>query len=145
MAASKGKSGKGALLKIGDGATPTEVFSTVLEIRNIGGPNISSTFDDITHMESPGNTMESIPLLIDGGELTFEANNILGDAGQAPLQDAFNNQVLHNWEIHYPQFGKKHVFAAYVSRLENNTPHNGAMRLNGGLKITGLVQLVPIS
>jgi hypothetical protein len=67
---------------------PTEAFTTILEVRNIGGPTRSNSFDDVTHMESPGNTTEFIPLLIDGGEVPCEGNYLPGEADQDILETA---------------------------------------------------------
>ena len=41
MAATTGTSGFGTLLQVGDGASPTEAFSTLAEVTGLSGPSHS--------------------------------------------------------------------------------------------------------
>ena len=43
----------GTLLKLGDGGTP-ENFTTIAEVRDIGGPELGADVVDVTSHDSPG-------------------------------------------------------------------------------------------
>jgi hypothetical protein len=142
MAATKAKSGKGTLLRLGDGATPTEGFTTVLEVKSIDGPSETAELEDVTHMESPSDYKEYIPTLLDGGELAFEANLVPGDPEQEILTAALQARARKNARVIVPGGLKRYEFAVVVTRMSRSFPTNASMKLAGTLKITGPVALV---
>lgn len=66
MAATVGTSGFGTLLKVGDGASPTEAFTAIAEVKSISGPSMSMETIDATHMESPSGYREILPSFRNG-------------------------------------------------------------------------------
>lgn len=70
----------GTQLQMSDGDTPP-VFTTIAQITNISGPNISVDTVDVTSMDSVGGWKEFIAGMIDGGEVSIEAF-LVADASQ---------------------------------------------------------------
>jgi predicted secreted protein len=69
----------GTLLQVGDGGTPTEVFTTVAEVRTISGPSLSVDVDDVTSHDSPDGWEEAIATILRSGEVTFDVNFVPTD------------------------------------------------------------------
>jgi len=91
----------GITIKMGDGATPTENFTAIAELRNVTGPALTkSALEATTHASS---AKEQIPGLKDPGTLTFPVNWIPTDpthafssAAAASLgKDWLNDTVRH--------------------------------------------------
>ena len=139
MASSAAKSGFGTLLKMGDGGG-TEVFTTIAEIRDINGPSISRTTDDVTHQESPNGYMEKLALLRDAGQVTFNCNADYADGmNYVTLKGEFDsNDDLRNFELTLPTaVGKKISFAGIVTGISPVYPFNGAMRFDVTIDVSG--------
>ncbi|MDX3550984.1 phage tail tube protein [Streptomyces europaeiscabiei] len=64
----------GIALKRGDGATPTEVFTAIAKVTNVGGPEIERETYDVTAHDSLDGWREFIGGLKDGGEVSIEVN-----------------------------------------------------------------------
>ena len=64
---------KGTELKVGDGATPTEVFTLIPGIRTITGPSMSAEVIDITSHDTPGGFRDKMQGLKDWGVLSLRA------------------------------------------------------------------------
>jgi len=71
--------GIGTQLQRGDAASP-EVFTTIAEVTNIGGPTLVAGTVDATNMDSPGGYDEFIAGLKSGGEVPFTLNFIPTEA-----------------------------------------------------------------
>jgi hypothetical protein len=139
MASSAAKSGFGTLLKMGDGGG-TEAFATVAEIRDINGPNVSRTTDDVTHQESPDGYMEKIALLRDGGQVTFNCNADYADTkNYVTLKGEFDsNDDLRNFQLQLPTaVGKTISFAGILTGISPVYPFNGAMRFDVTIDVSG--------
>lgn len=65
---------QGTLLQIGDGATPTEGFTTIAEVLDISGPELTQNTSDVTNHDSPGGWQEFIGTILSGGTVTFDVN-----------------------------------------------------------------------
>lgn len=61
--------GKGTLLQLGDGGSPSETFTTIADRVQIGGPNMSVGSRETTHLDSDAKEFE--PTIPDGGDLTM--------------------------------------------------------------------------
>lgn len=132
--------GKGTLLKRGDGATPTEAFTTVGEIISISGPEQSLDTVDATNMDSASSTREYIAGLIDSGEVSFEMNFLPATATQTNVRDDLTNRTLRNFQIIWPDTGNTQVdFAAFVTSVSRSTPLDDRMTASITLKISGVL------
>lgn len=106
MAASAAKAAKGTLFQRGDGGSP-EVFTSVLEVKKISGPDIKKDFLEVTHMESPGSYKEFIASLRDAGEVALECNFLPAAAGQSVMLTDLESDTIRNYKILWPQHSSK--------------------------------------
>jgi predicted secreted protein len=135
----------GTLLKIGNGGTPTETFTTIAEVRDISGPAFSVGTEDVTNHDSSG-WREFIPTIIEAGEVTFDVN-FKGDATQGfasgSLYDDMIDKTKRNFQIVLPSgVGSANdtgAFAAYVTGFELSAPVEGVLSASITLMITGAV------
>lgn len=99
----------GTLLKMGDGASP-EVFSTIAEIRTIGGPSFKADVLDATVHNTATPWREFISGLLDGGDIQMEVNFIPTGATHTAataggLLHAFRNRTQANYQLVFPDSG----------------------------------------
>lgn len=134
-------SGFGTLLQIGDGATPTENFTTIAEVKSISGPSLSADTIDVTNMSSPNGWREFIQGPKDGGEVTFDVNflptNATHNAATGLLRD-FKNGTRRNFKLVFPNPGNTTwQFAAIVTGFEVSAPVDDVLGASITLKLTG--------
>lgn len=95
----------GTLLKAGDGATPTENFTTIAELKKISGPSFQANTIDVTVHNSGSPWKRFISGLIDGGEITLDINlvpqNATHDASAGLLSD-LTNRTHRNYQLVLP-------------------------------------------
>lgn len=141
--ASKAVSTAGVKLQKGDGATPTEAFTTIAEVTSISGPNESADTIEVTSFDSTAK--EFIPALRDGGEVSFEFNFVGDDATQAALRTQFVNGTVGNFKIDCDDatatltVPSKYSFAASVTSLGMNFATNDKITGSCTLKVSGAV------
>lgn len=133
-------SGKGTLLKIGDGGGP-EVFTTVAEVKSIGGPSFSSDTNDVTSHDSPGAYREFIASLIDPGDLSFDINFVptaaTHNASTGLLRD-FQNRIRRNFKLVFPDTAATTwSFQGIVTGFQLNAPTDDVLSASVTIKITG--------
>lgn len=136
-----GISSFGTLLQIGDGATPTEGFTTVAEVLDIGGPGLALGLTDGTHHGSPGGWIEKIPTLLDAGEVSFDIQydpvGATHDASTGLIND-MENKTLRNFQLVFPDTGTTTwSFSAYVAGFEPSAPVEGKLTASVMLDISG--------
>lgn len=135
----------GTFLKIGNGGTPTETFTTIAEVRDISGPSFAVGTEDVTNHDSNG-WREHIPTIIEGGEVTFDINFVGGATqgfGSGSLYDDMIDKTKRNFQIVLPAgVGSSNdtgSFAAYVTGFELSAPVEGVLTASVTLSITGSV------
>ncbi len=136
-----GISAFGTLLKIGDGGTPTEVFTTVAEVSNIGGPSLTLDAIEITHHSSPDGWREYIGGLLEGGEVSLDVNfNPTGATHSytSGLIKDMVNRTVRNFQLVFPNVGATTwTFAALVTSFEPSEPIDDKLSASITLKVTG--------
>ena len=139
MARTGAKSGFGTLLKIGDGATPTEGFTTVAEVQRISGAGGRQwNFDDATHMESPNQYKEEIPTLKQAMQVTVEINYRPDQSQYSLLETLFEAGTLINWRCVYPVSpAKRHSFSGYIASISPEVPKDGKMSCTLEIAVQG--------
>lgn len=132
----------GTLLKMGDGAT-SENFSTIAELKDIGGPSKSLGTKEVTTHVSPGRAREFIATLIDNGEVTAQINFLPSDGTHDPvtgLQSALDDAVKTNFQLVFPDdTDTTATFAAFVTAFKPAAPVDGSLDAEITLKLTGLI------
>lgn len=127
-------SAHGTLFQIGNGSTPnsfgTESFTTVSEVKNITGPQLSRTTLDVTNHQSNGK--EKLPGLRDAGAITFDMNLLLKDPTQdyaaGLLNQWANSNILHDFQLVFPTSPTvTWQFIGFVSKFETKEPVDGVL------------------
>jgi predicted secreted protein len=136
-----GISSFGTLLKIGDGATPTESFTTIAEVLDIGGPSLSLDTEEITNHSSAGGWEEVVASILRSGEVTFEINydpaGGTHDASTGLIADMVA-RTLRNFQLIFPDSGNTTwSFGAYVTGFEPGAPVKGKLSASVTLKPSG--------
>lgn len=127
MSQTKARTGFGTLFQVGNGATPTETFTTVANVVNISGPEEIREMVDGTHMESTEGVRERIPSLRDFGVISLDVDFAAGDSSQANVRTDLKNGTLRNFRIIFPGSGKRFEGAGYVSKIGLSTPLDNKM------------------
>jgi predicted secreted protein len=136
----------GTLLQVGDGATPTESFTTIAEVRDITGPEISMDTEDITPHDAADGWEEFIPTILRSGEVTFDVNFVPSNATHGDtsggLINLLKNRTLRNFKMVLPTTPTyTWSFAAYVTGFRNSEPVGGALAASVTLKPSGVLTL----
>jgi hypothetical protein len=132
----------GTLLKMGDGATPTEAFTTIANIHSLTGPSLSRETLDATAHDSPNKTREFTGSLKDPGEVTAEVH--YDPAVHDPLRDLLDDDEPTNFQIHWPpSVGGNDGFAALLTGFEATAPFDGLLGATLTFKVTGSVTATP--
>ena len=135
----------GTLFKRGNGATPTEVFTTIANVTTIGGPERTRETIDVTAHDSPDGWMEFIGSLKNGGEVSLEINyDPTNDTHD--LDDDFDDRDPRNYQIVLlPGDEGEHTwaFAGILTQLGDEFPYDDKMTRNMTVKITGKPTLTP--
>jgi len=131
----------GTLVKVGDGATPTENFTTIAELLDISGPELGLDTEEVTTHSSPGGWEEHIGTILRSGAITFQVNYVpthaTHNASTGLIADMVNRTV-RNFELVFPNTGAtKWSFAALVTSCPPAEPVAGALRGSFSLKLTG--------
>lgn len=133
-------SGFGTLLQIGDGGGP-ENFTSIAEVRNVSGPELTLDTAEATHHTSPGGWDEHIATLLRGGEVTASLNFLPADATQsfaAGLLKDMTDKTLRNFKVIFPDPGTTEWdFAAYVTAFSPTAPIDDVLTADITLMISG--------
>lgn len=134
MARSDGMSGVGTT--IGHSTVDAGSFTTLAEVKNIGGPNPTVNKVDLTHLTSDDETEESTAGLIVPGVVDFVLNF---------TASVYNTllgflRLQKDWKITYPS-GDYHEFQGYIVGLPMETPaadSTESITVSVSVQITGL-------
>ncbi|MEE1835760.1 phage tail tube protein [Streptomyces sp. SP17KL33] len=90
----------GIALKRGDGATPTEVFTTIGNVTSVSGPEIERETYDVTAHDSVDGWREFVGGLKDGGEVSLELN--YDPRIHDELVEDFEDTAPRNYKLTFP-------------------------------------------
>lgn len=126
--------GYGTLLKVGDGGSPTEVFTTLdAEVTSITPFGYTREAIDATHMQSPDSFKEYIAGLMDAGEVSVEMSFI--PSASDPLVAALVYGA-RNYQILFPTIAT-FTFRAICTSYSPTAPVDGKMTASAAFKISG--------
>lgn len=131
------QAGRMLLLKIGDGASPAESFTTVAGLK-AKQFQLNAETVDATHAESAGQWRE---LLAGAGvkSATLSGNGIFRDqASDDAVRAAFFEAVNRNWRIVVPDFGTLEG-PFQITALEYAGSHDGAVTFTITLQSAGAI------
>ena len=131
------QTGKALLLKVGDGGTPTEVFSAVagLKAKQI---QMNAQTVDVTNADTSGGWRE---LLSAAGvrQVSITGNGIFkDDASDERVRAIFFAETLANWQIVIPNFGTLQG-PFQVAALEYAGSYDGAVTFSLTLQSAGAI------
>ncbi len=140
--ATSAKSSHGTLLQVGDGATPTEVFATIGEVKDISGPETTLNTEDATSHDSAG-WEEFIPTLLASGDVTFDVNYYKATT-QTSLRTAQTTRKKLNFKLVFPLTPSETLaFSGYVTNFTYSAPVTGILTASVTVKVTGAVTSTP--
>jgi predicted secreted protein len=131
----------GTKFLVGDGATPTEAFTAVAEVRNVGGPEVSLDTTDVTPHSTGAPWREFVATLLDAGEVSLDLNFLPSTTDQAALRADMIARTKRNFRIEWPitPTAQRASFAGFVTKLSPSAPHDGELSASMTIKITGAV------
>ncbi len=137
----KATSSKGLKLKMGDGASPTEMFTTIGEVTNVSGPDESTDSIEVTSFDSLAK--EFVSALADSGQVQFDMNFVGVDAKQQALRADLRAGTLRNFKIIIPDDAVETAcstvaFAGHVTNLSGpKAGANAAITQSCTVKVSG--------
>jgi predicted secreted protein len=129
---------KGTQLKVGNSATPTEVFTLIPGIRSITGPSMSAETIDITSHDTPGSFRDKMQGLKDWGVLSFDLLWEPDNVQHQQLFDDYKAGTERNYELIYPDTGStKLSFKGFVGNNPTTAAYDGALTKTAEIVIKG--------
>lgn len=128
-----GKAAYGTLLKRG--------ATTLAEVTNISGPNLSVDPLEMTSHDSAGDR-EFIGGLMDGGEVTCEVNFLPANATHKQVIADMKARTVTTWSIVWSDGSSStYSFSAFPTAFEPSAPVDGKLAASITLKVTGAVSV----
>ena len=124
--ATKGSTGKGAILAIGSGGTG-ETFTSVMQLKQIEISGQTIKFDDLTNLGSTAQGAvtleEAMPVTASPGQIKISGIFLPTDPGQMSLASAYLSAALTDFKITFPLFpgqtasGMIYAFSGWVQDM----------------------------
>lgn len=129
----------GIALQIGDGATPTELFTEIAEVLALTPPAITSDTVETTPHSGAG-WKQFAPTLFELGEFTARLSYLPANSQQQSIITDMLARTLRNFKIVFPDSGSSEwAFAAYITGFEvSEAPATG-----GGSALEATITLRP--
>jgi predicted secreted protein len=133
--------GFGVLLKVGDGGSPTEVFTVLsAEVRLQAPGGYSRDAVDASHTQSPDQFREYIAGMMDAGEVSIELNFVPAAADEIVALVVAGKQ---NYQILFPA-RCTWTFAAICTNYQPSTPIDDKMTATATFKVSGKPTLAAV-
>lgn len=131
----------GAKLSIGDGGTPTEVFTKIGNVQDITLPSSAADLVDVTDHDSPNGRREYIGGLIDSDEMTVTINWDPEDAVHSDVESRVGENANFKLELANKLTptgtGTVYAFNALIRKFVGKAPVNGVHTADITLKPSG--------
>jgi len=127
--------------------SPGTVFETIANVTNIGGPERTRETIDVTSHDSPGQWMEFIGGLKDGGEISLDINYDPTELTH-DIDDDFDDDVPRNYRIvMLPDTEDEHTWTikGIMTNIGDEFPYDDKMGRSITIKVTGKPTLLPSS
>ncbi|MCK6475323.1 MAG: phage tail tube protein [Phycisphaerales bacterium] len=130
------RGGHGSKLEIN---TTGSTWLAVAESKDIDVPGIENDIQEATNQDSAG-WVERIAVGVkDGGEVSFETNQLDSDGSQNALITYAGSGTKKSYRVVYPSRTKKVSFDAIVKSIKPSAPVRGIATLSVTLSVTGPV------
>ncbi|MEV4672165.1 phage tail tube protein [Actinomadura sp. NPDC049382] len=131
-----GIDGFGTALQRGDGATPTEVFTTIANVTSINPPSMERETLDVTAHDTANGWREFVGGLKDGGEVSADVN--YDPAEHDVLVADFDDENPRNYRIVFPDpDATTWSFSAILTGFEPEAPFDDKLAASLTWKVTG--------
>lgn len=140
-----GRDAFGTLFQRATNLSPGTTFETIANVTNIGGPDRSRETIDVTAHDSPGQWMEFIGGLKDGGEISLDINYDPAEATH-DIDDDFDDDVPRNYRVVIlPDTEDEHTwsFKGIMTELSDEFAYDDKMARTMTIKVSGKPTLAP--
>jgi hypothetical protein len=135
----------GTLLQLGALNASPETYTSIANIGDLTGPDISIEDTDVTSHTQGFPWHVLVPCLVNPGQVTcpvyFIPYNIVGDAGSGSpggLIDTAIARQMRNWKIQFPDADESAwYFTAFVSKMAMKAPVKGVLVADMTFKLSG--------
>lgn len=134
-----GRDGFGTQFRRATTLTPGNVFETIANVTNIGGPERTRETIDVTSHDSPSGYMEFIGGLKDGGEISLDINYDPAEVTH-DLDDDFDDTEPRNYQIVIlPDTADEYTWTikGIMTTLGDEFPYDDKMARSMTVKVTG--------
>lgn len=129
---------QGVILARGDGATPTEAFTTIPEIKTFSGPGGSASIIDVTTLQSTAK--EKRMGLQDEGQLSFTINYVPANTVHSGLRDDRANATQRNFKLTFTDSpATVWTFSGYVTGFSVKGGVDAVVEADVTIEITGAI------
>lgn len=130
--------GSACVLRRGDGGTPTEVFTTIAEVRGVRGPGLVGATTEVTSFDSANDVREFIATLRDPGSLSFTINYLPANATHTALLTDLRDGRTRNFRLAMGDTGTVTLnFTGIVTGFEITAELEQSIQANVSIKVTG--------
>lgn len=134
----------GTILKIGDGATPTEVFTAIANVTNLSPPPLDREEYETTHHDGSG-WDEWIVGVKRGGQISLDVDWVPTESTHGytsgMLKD-WDDGTLRNFQLVWPDSGSTTwTFAGYIKTITPAAPAVGKLTATITIRISDSVSL----
>lgn len=108
----------GAQLQMGDGATPTEAFTTIGGVKDLTGPGITRELVESTSHDAVDGYETHVPTIKRSGDVSFDLNWDPADGTHnmaTGLGSRADDDNPTNFRLVYPRLGYRWQFSGYVT------------------------------
>ena len=126
-------------IEMGDGATPTEGFDRVPEVRNITFNRGTRTRADVSSHDSTPPFRDNVPTFFEGGQITIEGNYLPHDTIQRAMEDKAESDTATNFKIIVEADAGNVTWSgqAFVTSFTPTLNFEDARRFSATLDLTG--------
>lgn len=118
------------------GSDGGETFTSIANVLDVGGPNITQSTYEATHMESSNRAREFKAGLIDYGEMPIELHFVFGNAGHQQLLDDIDSGLAINYKVTWSD--TEYMIASLIpTGLSAKAPLDGLVTGSLSYKVNG--------
>jgi predicted secreted protein len=131
----------GGQFQIGDGATPTENFTTITQVKQVDFGSSKVDTADVTSADNTDFSRRFVPLLFDAGDVSVDVIWNPADASHQALRTAFINRAVHNFKCINPTGFLTYTFAGIIIGFDVKESIDKTSELSVKIKISGPLNL----
>lgn len=142
-----GRDAFGTEFRRATGTAPGTTYETIANVTNIGGPERTRETIDVTSHDSPGQWMEFIGGLKDGGEISLDINYDPAESTH-DIDDDFDDVLPRNYRVVIlPDTEDEHTWtiSGIMTNVGDEFPYDDKMGRSITIKVTGKPTLLPSS